>query len=99
MLTCQTCYVGVPAECGSYSLMFVGGHADTVACRADGDSEVLFAILNGLSQGVSEVGIVATLGRETAEVTHHSVVVLEPFDNFEFEVIACVVRRYSYEHF
>lgn len=53
--------VRVPAEGGADALVFVQGHGDAVAATADGDTGVALACLNSFSQGVSEVGVVATL--------------------------------------
>ena len=61
VLAAQFGDVGAPAEGGADALVFVQGHGDAVAATADGDTGVALACLNGFSQGVSEVGVVATL--------------------------------------
>ena len=68
VLAAQFGDVGTPTEGGADALVFVQGHGDAVAATADGDTGVALACLNSFSQGVSEVGVVATLWGVGAEI-------------------------------
>jgi len=58
----------VPAEGGAYALMLVESHADTVAAAADADAGIVAALFDSFGTRVCEVGVVAALGAESAEV-------------------------------
>lgn len=76
--TGQTGKLGSPAESGTDALVLVEGHADTVAGAADCDCRVDDTVLDSESAGMSEIGIVAAIGRISAEIAI--------FDSLRFEV-------------
>ena len=51
-----------PADCSAYALMFIESHGYAVACAANADSGIAFAIDNSLGTGMCIIGIVAAFG-------------------------------------
>jgi len=60
--------LNIPAQSRTYALMLVESHAYTVARAAESDTRIAYTLLDSLSAGVRIVGIVATVGRESAEI-------------------------------
>ena len=60
--------LNIPAQSRTYALMLVERHAYTVARAAESDARIACTLLDSLSAGVRIVGIVATVGRESAEI-------------------------------
>lgn len=98
VLACQTCQVGVPAEGGTDALVFVESHADAVAGAADGYSGVAAPLFDGFGRGVSEVGIVARIGREGAEILIFYILRFEVSLDDRLEFVASVVAAESNFH-
>ena len=67
----------LPAERSTDTLVLVRCHADTVARRADNDTELIRTFLHSLCQGVGIVGVVATLVGEAAEIVYFGAVVFK----------------------
>ena len=61
VLACELRKALLPAERRTDTLVLVCCHADTVARRADNDTELVRTFLHSLCQGVGIVGVVATL--------------------------------------
>ena len=99
MLTCELSQLGVPAECGTDALVLVGSHRDTVTGGADDDTELELALLDSVSEGVSVIRIVATLGAVASEILHCGSVVLQEQLHLLLERKPCVVRRQRNTHF
>ena len=61
VLTSQLSEGHIPAEGCSYALMFIGGHADTIARAAKDNAEVGFRILHSCCARMSIIRIIAAL--------------------------------------
>ena len=99
MLTRQFCQFGIPAQRGTYALVLIGTHANTVTGGADDDSEFEFAFLHSLCQWMRKIRVVTTLGAITAEVFYFSAVVLQEQLYLLLERKTCVVACQRNRHF
>ena len=68
VLTNQMCNFGNPTETCTNRLVFIERHVDTLTTAADGNTWEYFALLNTLSQRMTEVAIVARILRIRAIV-------------------------------
>ena len=55
-------YFGYPAQSGTYPLMLVERHADTLTAATDGYAWIALSAFHSFSQRVTVVGIITTVG-------------------------------------
>lgn len=92
VLTSEASEWFVPTERSTNALVVVASHGDTIACRADGYTHIVGAVLYRSCHRMSEIRIVATVGRWAAVIGNLNALLLEPSDNSLFECKASVVR-------
>lgn len=100
VLASEMCNLDVPTEGATYVRIFVYSHLDSVARAADDDAAGEFTTVDGRAELVGEVGVVAGVGGEGAEVFDVEAVVFEIIDYQLFEFIAGVVASdwYNFVH-
>ena len=100
VLACEMGYLDVPTEGTANVRIFVYSHLDSVARAADDDAAGEFTTVDGRAELVGEVGVVAGVGREGAEVLDVEAVVFEIIDYQLFEFIAGVIAGdwYNFVH-
>ena len=92
VLTSEASEWFVPTERSTNALVVVASHGDTIACRADSYTHIVGAVLYRSRHRVSEVGVVAAVGRWAAVIGNLYALLCEPSDNSLFECKACVIR-------
>lgn len=93
--TGQTGQLGRPAESGADTLVFVKSHTYAVAATTEGDAGIAAAALDSFGTWVGEIGIIATVGAEGAEILDSHAARLEVALDHTFKLVAGVVAAHT----
>ena len=99
MLTRQLRQLGVPAQRRTDTLMLVASHGDTVAGRADSDTELIFSFLHSLRHRMGEIRVITALVAIATEIFYFSAVILQEELDSLLESKSCVVTGQRNRHF
>jgi len=95
VLTDEMCYLYIPAETCTYTLMLVKGHRDTLARTAHCNTAVNLALLNTLGKSMAEVRIVNRSIAPCAIVLYLIAILLEILENELLEWEASMIGGYA----
>jgi hypothetical protein len=95
VLTDEMCYLYIPAETCTYTLMLVKGHRDTLARTAHCNAAVNLALLNTLGKSMAEVRIVNRSIAPCAIVLYLIAILLEILENELLEWEASMIGGYA----
>lgn len=100
VLTCEMCYLDIPAEGATDVGVLIDSHLDAIAASADDDTATVGAVVDDGADLMGEVGIIATVGGVGAEVFRFETHLDETGHHFLFQVVTCMVAgdRYYFCH-
>ena len=97
VLTAEMGNLDIPAESAADVGIFIDSHLNTVATAADDDTAGIGAVVDSRTDLMSEIGVVATLGRISTEILGIETEFVEVGDDSLFEFEAGVVAGDGYD--
>ena len=93
VLAYEVCNLGSPDESCAHALMLVERHADAFSGAADGDAGIDGTFFDGITKGMTEVGVVTTGFAVGAEIAKDDAAFSQVFLNEFFKREASMVTR------
>lgn len=99
VLTAKMGDFGSPAKGTTDMGILVDSHLDTVAAAADDNAALVFPLVDGIAHLMGEIGVIATIGTVCSIVFYIKTLCFEMVDDFQLQLVACMVARYRNNFF